>query len=66
MSELKAQVADGSFETTPPTSLERPIFEGTGEVPDDTDLTPLSDSEDDVEVGDGVAALRSMLTGAPA
>ena len=26
---LKVQVADGSFETTPPTSLERPIYEGT-------------------------------------
>ena len=29
---LKAQVAAGSFEAKPPTSLERPIYEGTGDV----------------------------------
>ena len=40
---LRAHVADGSFEAKPPTSLERPIYEGTGEVPDDSDLTPLPD-----------------------
>ena len=40
---LKAHVADGSFEAKPLTSLERPIYEGTGEVPDDADLTPLPD-----------------------
>ena len=40
---LRAHVADGSFEAKPPTSLERPIYEGTGEVPDDADLAPLPD-----------------------
>ena len=40
---LKAQVADGSFETHPLTSFERPIYEGTGDVPADADLTPLPD-----------------------
>ena len=36
---LRAHVADGSFEAKPPTSLERPIFEGTGEVPDDAEIS---------------------------
>ena len=56
---LRVQVADGSFETTPPTSLERPIFEGTGEVPDDTDLTPLPDLS---ELSDDAlwAAIRAL------
>ena len=40
---LRAQVADGSFEAKPLTSFERPIYEGTGDVPDDVDLTPLPD-----------------------
>ena len=40
---LRAHVADGSFEAKSPTSLERPIYEGTGEVPDDADLAPLPD-----------------------
>ena len=40
---LRAHVADGSFEAKPPTSFERPIYEGTGEVPDDADLAPLPD-----------------------
>ena len=40
---MKAQVADGSFETHPLTSFERPIYEGTGDVPADADLTPLPD-----------------------
>jgi hypothetical protein len=38
---LKAHVADGSFEAKPPTSLERSIYEGTGDVPADAELTPL-------------------------
>jgi hypothetical protein len=38
---LRAQVASGSFETHPLTTFERPIYEGTGEVPKETDLTPL-------------------------
>jgi hypothetical protein len=40
---LRAQVASGSFETHPPDNLERPIYEGTGDVPSETDLTPLPD-----------------------
>ena len=40
---LRAQVAAGSFETRPPASLERPIYEGTGELPSEADLTPLPD-----------------------
>jgi hypothetical protein len=38
---LKAQVAAGQFEAPLPTSLERPLYEGTGEVPDEAELTPL-------------------------
>lgn len=40
---LKAQVAAGSFEAGTVTSLERPLYEGTGEVPDESDLEPLPD-----------------------
>ncbi len=40
---LRAQVAAGSFETTPPTTLERPLYSGTGEVPAETDLDPSPD-----------------------
>jgi hypothetical protein len=56
---LRAHVADGSFEVKPPTSLERPIYEGTGEVPDDADLTPLPDL---AELSDEAlwAAIRSL------
>ena len=38
---LKAQVAAGSFQAPSPTSLDRPIFEGTGELPEESDLEPL-------------------------
>ena len=38
---LKAQVAAGQFAAPLPTSLERPLYEGTGEVPDEAELTPL-------------------------
>ena len=38
---LKAQVAAGSFHAPSPTSLERPIFEGTGELPQEAELEPL-------------------------
>jgi hypothetical protein len=38
---LRSQVADGSFEAKSPTSLERSIYEGTGDVPADAELTPL-------------------------
>lgn len=40
---LRAHVADGSFEAHPLTSFDRPIFEGTGDVPDDAETTPLPD-----------------------
>ena len=40
---LKAQVAAGRFEATPVTSLERPLYSGTGDVPPETELDPLPD-----------------------
>ena len=40
---LKAQVAAGSFETHAPTSLERPLYAGTGEVSAEEELEPLPD-----------------------
>ncbi len=40
---LKAQVAAGSFEAKTPASLDRPIFEGTGDVPADGDVEPVPD-----------------------
>jgi hypothetical protein len=40
---LKAQVAAGSFQTHSPTTLERPLYAGTGEIPADADLEPLPD-----------------------
>ena len=40
-SRLKAQVAAGSFQAPSPSSFERPIFEGTGELPEESELEPL-------------------------
>ena len=40
---LKAQVADGSFEPKPLTTFERPSYEGTGDLPSESDLTALPD-----------------------
>jgi len=40
---LRAQVASGSFEAKPLTSFERSIYEGTGDVPSEADITPLPD-----------------------
>jgi hypothetical protein len=40
---LKAQVAAGSFESVAPASFERSIYEGTGELPEEGELTPLPD-----------------------
>ncbi len=40
---LKTQVAAGSFQTTPVTSLERPLYTGTGDMPPETELDPLPD-----------------------
>ena len=40
---LKAQVAAGSFEATTVTSLERPLYTGTGDVPPEVELDPLPD-----------------------
>jgi len=40
---LKAQVTAGSFQTHSPTSLERPLYAGTGEVSPEAELEPLPD-----------------------
>jgi hypothetical protein len=40
---LKAQVAAGSFEAKPLTSFERPLYEGTGDLPSEAELEPLPD-----------------------
>ena len=40
---LRVQVAAGSFEATPVTSLERPLYAGTGDVPAEAELDPLPD-----------------------
>jgi hypothetical protein len=47
---FRAQAASGTLEVHTPTSFERPIFEGTGELPDDheiatDDLAGLTDDE---------------------
>jgi hypothetical protein len=38
---LKAQVASGSFEARAVTSLERPLYEGTGVIPAEDELAPI-------------------------
>ena len=40
---LKAQVAAGSFEAHTPTSLERPLYAGTGELPAEDAVEPIPD-----------------------
>lgn len=40
---LRSQVAAGSFETHPLTSVERPLYEGTGDLPSEAGLEPLPD-----------------------
>ncbi len=40
---LRAQVASGSFEASAPRSLERPLYEGTGDLPAEDELAPLPD-----------------------
>ena len=40
---LKAQLNAGSFEPGPVTSLERPLYAGTGELPPEGDLDALPD-----------------------
>jgi hypothetical protein len=40
---LKARVAAGSFESVAPTSFERPIYAGTGELAEEEELEPLPD-----------------------
>jgi hypothetical protein len=40
---LKAQVASGSFEARLPTSLDRPLYSGTGDVLSEAELDPLPD-----------------------
>jgi hypothetical protein len=71
---LRAQAASGTLEVHAPTSLERPIFEGTGDLPDDhaavtTDLSTLTDDdlrEQIVELEreeDDISLRRRMLHG---
>jgi hypothetical protein len=38
---LKEQVASGSFQPQAPSSLERPLYEGTGVIPVEAETTPL-------------------------
>jgi len=50
VSRLRSQVEDGTFDSPAPTALERSIFEGTGDAPDDheiddADIDTLSDVE---------------------
>lgn len=40
---LRAHVAAGSFEAKPLSSLERPLYAGTGELSPEADLDPLPD-----------------------
>ena len=43
ISRLKAQVAAGGAEFPSPTTLDRPLYSGSGEVPEEDDLMPLPD-----------------------
>ncbi|HXY17611.1 MAG TPA: hypothetical protein VEH79_05540 [Gaiellaceae bacterium] len=43
VSRLRAQVESGGLVEHEPSSLERPIYEGTGEVPPEHELEPLPD-----------------------
>lgn len=49
---LKARLAAGDVDLPAPTSLDRPLYAGTGALPEDDDLTPLPDlatlSDDDL------------------
>jgi hypothetical protein len=40
---LKAHVAEGDLDLHSPASLERPIYTGTGDLPDEVELDPLPD-----------------------
>jgi hypothetical protein len=40
---LKAQVAAGGVDLPSPTSLDRPLYAGTGDLPSEDDLSPLPD-----------------------
>ena len=40
---LKAHVAEGDLDLHAPASLERPLYTGTGDLPDEVDLDPLPD-----------------------
>jgi anti-sigma-K factor RsiG len=56
---LKAQVAAGSFQAHAPASLDRPIYEGTGDVPDEDELAPLDPSSfDDARLWDEIRRLE--------
>jgi anti-sigma-K factor RsiG len=71
---MRAQVEAGTLEVPAPSSLERPIFEGTGELPDDheavaLDLASVTDEvlrEQIVELEreeDDISLRRRMLHG---
>ena len=71
---LRVQAATGTLDVPAPASLERPIFEGTGEVPEDhggdgPDLGALSDDDLRVQIGelereeDDISLRRRMLHG---
>ncbi len=71
---LRAQAASGTLDVPAPATLERPIFEGTGDVPEDRpgdmpDLGALSDDELRAQIGelereeDDISLRRRMLHG---
>ena len=60
VSRLRGQVSAGTLELTAPSALERPIFEGTGEPPDDREDGPPADpsSLSDDELREAILALE--------
>ncbi len=57
---LKAQVAAGSFEPHAPTTLERSIYDGAGDVPLETEPTPVDlESMDDDELWQEIRHLEA-------
>ncbi|HET8741505.1 MAG TPA: hypothetical protein VFM41_02695 [Gaiella sp.] len=71
---LRAQAESGTLDVPAPATLERPIFEGTGDVPEDRagdmpDLGALADDELRAQIGelereeDDISLRRRMLHG---
>jgi hypothetical protein len=60
VSRLRGQVSAGTLELTAPAALERPIFEGTGEPPDDNEESTAADpsSLSDDELREAIVALE--------